>query len=305
MSMLEQPSDNHEARPVSPVIDMRDIPLGTLVHRAGLLTAEQLEGALAEGSASGKRLGEVLIDRGLLAERQVAELIAGQKGMPFVEIRPESVDPEAAALLPQIAARQFGALAIALEDGIPVIAIADPADQDVIDFLGERIEGEYRLVVAPRTEIEGAALSVSSSNGRAAPAPVREVAEAPAPPDPTVPAPPDPTVRAAPEATVPAAPDAAAPAVPDATVPAAAEAAAPAPAAPRPPVPQPTPAAFRLVLRLLNGELLELGSFDDRGSADESASHVVQQLIAGEAAGWLAFDGRYVRPGAIVSLDVI
>ena len=281
MSLLEQPPDNHDARPASPVIDMRDIPLGTLVHRAGLLTAEQLEGALAEGSASGKRLGEVLIDRGLLAERQVAELIAGQKGMPFVEIRPESVDPEAATVLPQSAARQFGAVAIALEDGVPVIAIADPADQDVIDYLGERIEGEYRVVVAARAEIEAAALSVSSSNGVAPPAPVRQVAEAPA----------------APEATVPA--------VPEAAEPVATEAIAPAPAAPRPPVAQPTPAAFRLVLRLLNGELLELGSFDDRGSADESASHVVQQLIAGEAAGWLAFDGRYVRPGAIVSLDIL
>jgi hypothetical protein len=270
MTMPEHHSHEPETRAPSPVIDMRDIPLGTLVHRAGLLTAEQLEGALAEGSASGKRLGEVLIDRGLLAERQVAELIAGQKGMPFVEVRPESVDPEAAKLLPQIAARQFGALAIALEDGVPVVAIADPADQDVIDFLGERIEGEYRLVVAARAEIERAALGAGSTNEAIAPAPVREVTEE------------APAVR---EAPAPA---------PEA-----------APAAPQAPVPQPTPAAFRLVLRLLNGELLELGSFDDRATADASASQVIQQLIAGEAAGWLAFDGRYVRPGAIVSLDVL
>jgi Type II secretion system (T2SS), protein E, N-terminal domain len=274
MSMLEHPHQQPETRPASPVIDMRDIPLGTLVHRAGLLTAEQLEGALAEGSSTGKRLGEVLIERGLLEERQVAELIAGQKGMPFVELRPETVDPEAANLLPQIAARQFGALAIALEDGVPVIAIADPADQDVIDFLGERIEGEYRLVVAARAEIERAALGAGSSNGTVAPPPAREVVEAPAEP------------QAEAEAPAPAMP-------------------APATLAEQPPVPQPTPAAFRLVLRLLNGELLELGSFDDRATADASAAQVIQQLIAGEAAGWLAFDGRYVRPGAIVSLDIL
>ena len=250
---------------------MRDIPLGTLVHRAGLLTAEQLEGALAEGSATGKRLGEVLIERGLLEERQVAELIAGQKGLPFVELRPEAVDPEAMKLLPQIAARQFGALAIALEDGIPVVAIADPADQDVVDFLGERIEGEYRLVVAARAEIERAALGPIASSDTVLPPP-----QAAAAPEST-------ELRQTAPAPVPA----------------------PPPVAPPPPVPQPTPAAFRLVLRLLNGELLELGSFEDRASADASAAHVVQQLIAGEAAGWLAFDGRYVRPGAIVSLDVV
>jgi hypothetical protein len=249
---------------------MRDIPLGTLVHRAGLLTAEQLEGALAEGSSTGKRLGEVLIERGLLEERQVAELVAGQKGLPFVELRPETVDPEAVKLLPQISARQFGALAIALEDGVPVVAIADPADQEVADFLGERIEGEYRLVVAARAEIERAALGPISPSDTPSPPP-----QAPAAPEAT-------ELRQAP-APVPA----------------------PPPVAPPAPVPQPTPAAFRLVLRLLNGELLELGSFEDRASADASSAHVVQQLIAGEAAGWLAFDGRYVRPGAIVSLDVI
>jgi Type II secretion system (T2SS), protein E, N-terminal domain len=276
MSTIEQPTPL--GRP-SPVIDMRDIPLGTLVHRAGLLTAEQLEGALAEGSSTGKRLGEVLIERGLLEERQVAELVAGQKGLPFVELQPESVDPEAVRLLPAIAAKQFGALAIALEDGVPVVAIADPADQDVIDFLGDRIEGDYRLVVAARAEIERAALEVSTTGA---------VAPAPAAPKPS----PAPQADEAPLAAAPP-PPAAAPAPP------------PAPAPAPPPVPQPTPAAFRLVLRLLNGELLELGSFEDRASADASAAHVVQQLIAGEAAGWLAFDGRYVRPGAVVSLDVI
>lgn len=271
MTSIEEQT-NSLGRP-SPVIDMRDIPLGTLVHRAGLLTAEQLEGALAEGSATGKRLGEVLIERGLLEERQVAELVAGQKGLPFVELQPESVDPEAVKLLPQIAARQFGALAIALEEGVPVVAIADPADQEVVDFIGERLEGEFRLVVAARAEIE-----------RAARGPI-----APSETDTTSPAAQSPV---APEATElrQSAP------VPEPV---------PPPVAPPPPVPQPTPAAFRLVLRLLNGELLELGSFEDRASADASAAHVVQQLIAGEAAGWLAFDGRYVRPGAVVSLDVV
>lgn len=280
MSTIEQTSQGL-GRP-SAVIDMRDIPLGTLVHRAGLLTAEQLEGALAEGSATGKRLGEVLIERGLLQERQVAELVAGQKGLPFVELQPEAVDPEAANLLPHVAARQFGALAIALEDGVPVVAIADPADQDVVDFLTERLESEFRLVVAARAEIERAALNLGSpSRPTAAPEAPAAVHEAPVADD----------VPAAHEAPVPHEAPAPAPSAP--------------PAAPPPPVPQPTPAAFKLVLRLLNGELLELGSFEDRASADASAAHVVQQLIAGEAAGWLAFDGRYVRPGAVVSLDVI
>jgi hypothetical protein len=255
MSTLEQPPENRPTRLASSVIDMRDIPLGTLIHRAGLLTAEQLEGALAEGSSTGKRLGEVLIDRGLLQERQVAELVAGQKGLPFVEVL-DAVDPETAGLLPQSAARRYGALAIGREDDVPVVAVADPASDELIAFLEERFGEEYQLVVAARAEIERAALNVGTAAESAA-------VEAPA-------------------SAVP-----------------------PSPAAETPPAPAPVARTYKLVLRLLNGELIELGTFDDRASADASAAHVVQQLIAGEASGWLLFDGRYVRPGAIVSLDVM
>ena len=75
---------------------MIDVPLGTLIFRAGLLGEEQLEDALREGMRTGKRLGEVLIARGLLEERELGRLLAGQKGLPFVEV--SASDAERAAL---------------------------------------------------------------------------------------------------------------------------------------------------------------------------------------------------------------
>src|SRR4029450_11462448 len=61
---------------------MRDVPLGTLIFRGGLLGEEQLEDALQEGMRTGKRLGEVLLERGWLNERDLGRLLAGQKGGP-------------------------------------------------------------------------------------------------------------------------------------------------------------------------------------------------------------------------------
>ncbi|HYZ18580.1 MAG TPA: hypothetical protein VE615_03460, partial [Gaiellaceae bacterium] len=72
---------------------MRDVPLGTLIFRAGLLAEEQLEDALQEGMRSGKRLGEVLLERGWLHERDLGRLLAGQKGLPFVELSGVMPDP--------------------------------------------------------------------------------------------------------------------------------------------------------------------------------------------------------------------
>ena len=69
-----------------------DAPLGTLIFRAGLLPAETIESALEEGVKTGKRLGEILTERGLISEIDLARLLAGQKGLDFVTLREQIVD---------------------------------------------------------------------------------------------------------------------------------------------------------------------------------------------------------------------
>ena len=64
---------------------MRGVPLGTLILREGLLAEEQLAHALQEGMRTGKRLGEVLVERGLIRDHDLSRLLAGQRGFPFVE----------------------------------------------------------------------------------------------------------------------------------------------------------------------------------------------------------------------------
>src|SRR5438874_1760676 len=94
----------------SPAAPMIDVPLGTLIFRAGLLAEEQLEDALQEGMRTGKRLGEVLIERGWLNERDLGRLLAGQKGLPFVEVSASDADPGALQALPEEKAKLQNAL---------------------------------------------------------------------------------------------------------------------------------------------------------------------------------------------------
>ena len=71
--------------------------------------------------------------------------------------------------------------------------------------------------------------------------------------------------------------------------------------------PAPSPATSRLrVLRLLGGEQLEVGGYDDREQAVAAAHELMTQFAAAEAAGeWPELDGRFVRPGAVASIDVL
>jgi Type II secretion system (T2SS), protein E, N-terminal domain len=129
------------------------VPLGTLIFRAGLLTEEQLEAALQEGVRSGKRLGEVLLESGLLDQSDLGRLLADQKGLRFVELSSLTLEPRAIALLTAEKAHMFGALPVGFEDGVPVVAVSDPSNELVTENLRRALGAEPRLVVASRSDL--------------------------------------------------------------------------------------------------------------------------------------------------------
>ena len=62
----------------------------------------------------------------------------------------------------------------------------------------------------------------------------------------------------------------------------------------------------RLVVRLLGGDEIELGSFDERDDAMEAAQSLVARFSSAEASGeWPEVDGRFLRPGSVASIDVL
>jgi hypothetical protein len=145
-----------------------DAPLGTLIFRAGLVPADQLEDALEEGIKRGRRLGEILIERGLISEADLARILAGQKGLPFLEAADLDVDPEAVTLLPEEKARLYRALPVRFDNGVPVVAITDPTNDSVIREVTTAMGLEPYFVVAAKSELVdaiSAAYAPTSSNG--------------------------------------------------------------------------------------------------------------------------------------------
>ena len=156
----------------TPLRERPDAPLGTLIFRAGLLPAETIENALEEGVKTGRRLGEILIERGLLQEEDLTRLLAGQKGLPFVNLRSEPIDSEATRLLSEDQARLFSALPIRFEEGLPLVAVADPTNDVLNRNIREALGQDVRFVVAGRTELNEVIGEAYSGTLRAvAPAP--------------------------------------------------------------------------------------------------------------------------------------
>jgi hypothetical protein len=154
----------------TPLRERPDAPLGTLIFRAGLLPAETIENALEEGVKTGRRLGEILVERDLIKEEDLTRLLAGQKGLPFINLREQAIDPVAARLLAEDQARLFTALPIGFEDNAVVVALADPTNDVLTRNVREAIGQEVRLVVAARSELNEMIGEFFSGTLEAAPA---------------------------------------------------------------------------------------------------------------------------------------
>jgi hypothetical protein len=166
----------------TPLRERPDAPLGTLIFRAGLLPAETIESALEEGVKTGKRLGEILIERGHISEVDLARLLAGQKGLDFVTLREQIVDPAAAALFSEEQAKLFRALPYGFADGTPIVAIADPTDEVLLRNIREGLGREdIKFVVSTRGELAEISADVYSRPPLQAATPSPEPEPAPEP----------------------------------------------------------------------------------------------------------------------------
>jgi type IV pilus assembly protein PilB len=120
------------------------------------ITPTQLAGALLKQSASGKRIGALLVELGLIEERDLTQALAEQLGLELIDLGKIIPDPDALALLPEAVVRGLMAIPIRSHQGQLEIAVADPTDQEAADRLRQAAGQNVRLLIAPPTEIRRA-----------------------------------------------------------------------------------------------------------------------------------------------------
>jgi len=61
---------------------------------------------------------------------------------------------------------------------------------------------------------------------------------------------------------------------------------------------------FKVVVRLMDGNGVEVGEFKDFGTAMEGAQEVIEQFASANGS-WPFYAGRFIRPDLIVSVDLV
>ncbi|MEC5386073.1 GspE/PulE family protein [Uliginosibacterium sp. H3] len=127
--------------------------LGELLVQGELITAAQLDDALAQQKQSGRKLGRVLIDSGIVTEERIATAIANQIGVPFVDLRDKDIDPAIAGVLPETMARRFRALVLEDMGSQYLLGMADPSDVFGYDEIARTLNKDIALAVLAESQL--------------------------------------------------------------------------------------------------------------------------------------------------------
>jgi type IV pilus assembly protein PilB len=129
------PEDTPAPAPPPPAPTRKGPPLGERLISRGLVTPAQLAEALLQQPLTGKRLGVLIVELGMVNERPVTEVLADQLGLRLVDLGQEDPDPDAVRQLPEGVARSLNAIPIRTVDDRLEVAVADPIDPTVASEL--------------------------------------------------------------------------------------------------------------------------------------------------------------------------
>ncbi len=134
--------------------------LGQILVEKGLLAQASLERALEVQQGTARRLGEILVEMGELGEEGLRWALAEQMDLPLVHPDPEALDPDALALVEPDLCRRYAVLPLYLDAGeggrerTLTLAAAGPSRKGGLEDLARRSGCAVRVVASLREEIE-------------------------------------------------------------------------------------------------------------------------------------------------------
>jgi type IV pilus assembly protein PilB len=129
--------------------------VGSLLIRDSVISSEQLDEVLAEKERTGRRVGDVLVERGWASTAELARALAEQWNLEFVDILTTEIQPEAVKLLTEPVVRRYRALPIRyLSKNLVLVAISDPTDILGLDNVKLSLEVNLKFCLADPSDLE-------------------------------------------------------------------------------------------------------------------------------------------------------
>ncbi|MDA8168339.1 MAG: ATPase, T2SS/T4P/T4SS family [Nitrospiraceae bacterium] len=125
--------------------------IGEILLNAGLITAEQLEHVLLIQKGSGKHTGKLLVDMGLTTEADIAQALSSQLSVPILDLG--KIEITAKDIIPKEIALKKVVIPVECTGNRMVLAMANPLDWKTIDEIAFRSGLKVSPAVATASSI--------------------------------------------------------------------------------------------------------------------------------------------------------
>jgi flagellar biosynthesis protein FlhG len=142
--------------------------LGDFLLEQGLVSQKQLEDALAKQKEILKPLGEVLLEMKILSEARLAHALADQLSIPYIDLFTTPLQANAVDLIPEHLARKYKCIPVRINNSFLDMAMCDPMDLDALEELSKTAKLEINPLISTRADIlESIELQYFTRNYRA------------------------------------------------------------------------------------------------------------------------------------------
>src|SRR5579863_1560833 len=137
-------------------MDAYKVLLGEILIQRKRITHEQLEGALQAQKEKGGYIGEILVNMGLLDERDIVVALVIQCGLPYIAVNKYTIDPQILRLIPQEVAQKEKVIALDRIGEILSVVMVNPLSEDKKNYLETLTKCRIATFISTKAEIEEA-----------------------------------------------------------------------------------------------------------------------------------------------------
>lgn len=109
--------------------------IGEVLIEQGIITQEQLDEALKQQKSQGKKVGEVLVSLGFISESKLIDILSAQIDVQHIILDGIKVSRELTTLLPEEMCKKYKIIPVYSNKNTITIAMTDPTDLRTIDHI--------------------------------------------------------------------------------------------------------------------------------------------------------------------------
>lgn len=136
--------------------ETKTVRVGDVLVERGLITAQQVDEAISVQQESGKRqlLGEILIELGYVSQEQLTAALADAYDIPFARLNSKLIDRDVFGVLPHDFIEQYTVVPMFKVDGTLTVAICDLTNFFLVDEIVQHAGCPVQTVAALAADIK-------------------------------------------------------------------------------------------------------------------------------------------------------